>query len=358
MTAFRRHLLCVVSCVALALAGCGGEDPVDPDPDPACFDGERRCGDDGGIEICSNDEFQMLGSCPTGTVCLDGECVSEEPCIPDCEGRECGPDPVCGITCGNCNEGYSCNEAGLCVPDGCRPDPPYTSTAYIDSNVISTDDYSTLQSTSYTGQDMRWMFDRRIDDWEYLYAYLFDAVFDDGLTTEVQVNPEFASASNAMLEADKYAFIIGQLPACLRSQTHRIWIHQGDESFGGGFNGVLIHTGRSPEYETLGILEEVLFHETTHTALDPFYASEPDWISAQDSDCGFISTYAASSPMIEDIAESFLAWFMVRQCDRRVSVYDSLTIEQTIPNRIAFFDSKNFAMYPLCINKVDAPPEN
>ncbi|MFM7661339.1 MAG: T9SS type A sorting domain-containing protein [Bacteroidota bacterium] len=228
--------------------------------------------------------------------------------------------------------------------------PPYTITAYIDSNIIRTDDYSALHSISYAGQGMRWMFDRRTDDWEYLNAYLFDVGFDDSITTEVQVNPEFGSSSNAMIEACKYAFIIGQLPAFLRSETQKIWIHQGDESFGGGFNGVLIHTGGSPNYESLGILEEVLFHEATHTALDPLYASDPGWISAQNSDIGFISTYAASSPMIEDIAESFLAWFMVRQCERRLSGSDSITIAQTIPNRIAFFDSLNVEMYPLCIN--------
>jgi hypothetical protein len=228
--------------------------------------------------------------------------------------------------------------------------PPYIIVAYIDSNVIKTNDYSVLQSITYTGQGMRWMFDRRIDDWEQLNAYLFDVVFDDGLTTEVQVNPEFGSSSNAMVEANKYAFIMGQLPNCLRAELDKIWIHQGDESFGGGFNGVLIHTGRSPEYEALGILEEVLFHEATHTALDPFYSSSISWTTAQNSDDNFISTYALSSPSVEDVAESFLSWFMVKHCARRISALDSLTIAQTIPNRLAFFDNLSLGMYPLCIN--------
>ena len=37
------------------------------------------------------------------------------------------------------------------------------------------------------------MFDRRPADWVVLNAYLFDARFDDGLSSEVQVNPEFGS---------------------------------------------------------------------------------------------------------------------------------------------------------------------
>jgi len=33
----------------------------------------------------------------------------------DCTGRECGPDPVCGESCGQCEQGYVCNEDGKCV---------------------------------------------------------------------------------------------------------------------------------------------------------------------------------------------------------------------------------------------------
>lgn len=226
---------------------------------------------------------------------------------------------------------------------------PYSITAYIDSVVIESSDYSTLDSISYSGQGWRWMFDRRIDDWEYLLADLFDVVFEDGLSTEIQVNPEFGSVENAEFEAAKYAFILGQLPACLRSEVDKVWIHQGNESFGGGFNGLLIHVGMSPTYESLGILEEVLFHEITHTSLDPIHSNATGWLDAQTSDAGFISTYGASSPSVEDLAESFLAWLMVRQCERRISVSDSLTISQTIPNRLAYFDDQNFEMYPICV---------
>ncbi|MBA7615527.1 hypothetical protein ES703_22808 [subsurface metagenome] len=46
---------------------------------------------------------------------LVGEVVGE--CIPDCTGRVCGPDPVCGISCGTCAvEGEVCDGTGQCVP--------------------------------------------------------------------------------------------------------------------------------------------------------------------------------------------------------------------------------------------------
>jgi len=37
-------------------------------------------------------------------------------CVPDCTGRNCGPDPVCGESCGVCDDGWLCNnDNGQCV---------------------------------------------------------------------------------------------------------------------------------------------------------------------------------------------------------------------------------------------------
>jgi len=46
-------------------------------------------------------------------------CVSQG-CIPDCTNRVCGPDPVCGLSCGPCNSPSSCSN-GVCVPPACVP---------------------------------------------------------------------------------------------------------------------------------------------------------------------------------------------------------------------------------------------
>jgi hypothetical protein len=43
----------------------------------------------------------------------DGACV----CEPQCDGRVCGPDPACGVSCGTCDLGTVCDE-GACVPGG------------------------------------------------------------------------------------------------------------------------------------------------------------------------------------------------------------------------------------------------
>jgi len=45
---------------------------------------------------------------------------TETACIPDCTGRECGPDPVCGMSCGSCDAGWYCTPEGQCIYDGHR----------------------------------------------------------------------------------------------------------------------------------------------------------------------------------------------------------------------------------------------
>jgi hypothetical protein len=44
-----------------------------------------------------------------------GQCV----CVPDCTGRQCGPDPACGQSCGTCPTGATCDANGQCrAPTG------------------------------------------------------------------------------------------------------------------------------------------------------------------------------------------------------------------------------------------------
>ncbi|MBI5481205.1 MAG: hypothetical protein HY906_20270 [Deltaproteobacteria bacterium] len=82
----------------------------------------RQCGPD---PRCGT----SCGTCPSGDSC-DGAGHCQTPCTPDCSGRECGPDPSCGTSCGTCGTGSTCGAAGQCgpcIPDCsanvCGPDP-------------------------------------------------------------------------------------------------------------------------------------------------------------------------------------------------------------------------------------------
>jgi hypothetical protein len=228
-----------------------------------------------------------------------------------------------------------------------QAEPPFSGTIFIDPDIITASDPTTLQHVVYTGQGMRTMFDRRVNDWITVNAYLFNADFDDGLATEIQVNPEFGSSDAALVEAQKYGAVIGQLPTALRIDVETVWIHKGTEPFGGGNNNLLIHTGQADLYVADGILEETLVHEAAHTSLDATHAAAPDWLTAQTADGTFISTYARDYSDREDIAESFLPYLAVRYRLDRISPTLADTILQTIPNRITYFDNQSFDMYPI-----------
>ena len=228
--------------------------------------------------------------------------------------------------------------------------PPFAGTVFIDPDVITPSDPSSLIDVTYAGRGERTMFDRRPADWVVLDAYLFNARFDDGLSSEVQVNPEFGSVLAAQAAANKYARMIGQLPTVLRTGVETVWIHKGEELWGGGNDNILIHVDQyvhSPVFRDFE--EEALIHEGGHTSLDAEHADAPDWLAARMADDGFISTYARDNPAREDIAESILPWLAVRYRSDRISGADEQKILSAIPNRLAYFDREipDRDMYPI-----------
>ena len=238
-------------------------------------------------------------------------------------------------------------------------EPPYSGTVFIDPDIITPSDPSSLIDVTYTGRGERTMFDRRPADWVVLDAYLFNARFDDGLSSEVRVNPEFGSVSAAQAAADKYARMIGQLPTVLRTDVESVWIHKGQESWGGGNDSILIHVDQyvnDPDYRDFE--EEVLIHEAAHTSLDAEHAEAPDWLAAQTADVGFISTYAREHRTREDVAESFLPWLAVRYRSDRISGTDKRKILDAVPNRLAYFDRDILRrdMYPITERISDTLP--
>ncbi|MBU1431201.1 hypothetical protein KKF91_11740 [Myxococcota bacterium] len=124
-------------------ADCGaqlcGHDPICGEPCGACQAHEsclqgvcvcvgscegRACGDDGCGVPC--------GICPAGQVCDAGRCADPPAQCPetmDCAGRVCGADPICGQPCGECAVNQLCRDGAChclpqcagreCGPDGC-----------------------------------------------------------------------------------------------------------------------------------------------------------------------------------------------------------------------------------------------
>jgi formylglycine-generating enzyme required for sulfatase activity len=70
----------------------------------------RVCGPD---PVCGT----SCGICSSTDECnAQGQCVAV--CAPKCTGRACGPDPVCGTSCGTCPAWSTCDAAGQCSVPG------------------------------------------------------------------------------------------------------------------------------------------------------------------------------------------------------------------------------------------------
>ena len=226
-------------------------------------------------------------------------------------------------------------------------DPPFDGTIFLNPDIITGSDPSTFTSLEYAGQAERTMFDRRVDDWITVRPFIFIANYDDGLSIEIQLNPEFKNVAEAEIQALKYAEVFGKLPTALREDVHTSWIHKGTHPFGGGNNNLLIYIGQTLAYENDGILEETLVHEASHSSLDEYHSASSGWIKAQNLDPSFISTYARDNPEREDVAETFLLYLALRYRPERIDSTLKDTILETIPNRIKYFDSLNLEMYPI-----------
>ena len=231
--------------------------------------------------------------------------------------------------------------------------PPFSGTIFLDPDILTEADPTTFQKIEDAGRGERTMYDRR-SGWVYENAFLFNASFSDLPDVEIQVNPEFGDTDTARAQAEAYAPVIGRLPKCLRVDVRTVWIHKGDNPFGGGNNNLLIHTGQADQYVASGILEETLVHEASHTSLDADHAGASLWLDAQAADGNFISTYARDNPTREDVAETFLLYFALRYGPGRISQFLIDTINNTIPNRITYFDEQDLGLSNLDDNDGDS----
>ncbi|MCY4505409.1 MAG: hypothetical protein OXG35_00395 [Acidobacteria bacterium] len=236
---------------------------------------------------------------------------------------------------------------------------PFSGTVFMSPNVITSADPTSLTEVRYVGRGERVIYDRRYDSWVTVNAYLFQVRYEQASRTpapgqtagqiEFQVNPEFGSPEAAQLEVETFARALGRLPLFVVARLADIHVNDGDELFGAGVSGgahsITIHTVYGRRMLRDGFLEEVLFHEGAHS-LDGQHADSAGWRAAQEADDAFISTYAATNPNREDIAESLLPYFAVRVVPGRLGSRDRDAIEATIPNRIAYFEAQGFDWSP------------
>lgn len=103
------NLGCQLNCLGFESGGCSGP--------ASCGNGTKD-----GSEVCDGNDLdgqtcETVGA-GTGTLACAANCGMFDTagciCAPSCGGLECGPDPVCGESCGTCEADSMCN-AGKCL---------------------------------------------------------------------------------------------------------------------------------------------------------------------------------------------------------------------------------------------------
>jgi hypothetical protein len=156
-------------------------------------------------------------------------------------------DPGCGVITASSDESIPIRRfipfalAFVCLSapaggTGRAQQPPFGGTVFdISTTILTSADPTAHVSTTYAGTGVRLMFDRRTNSFGNFNVHLFNTVFADGLTTEVDINTDdYPTQSDAAVQANKYSVEVGRLPTALRRDVDQLWIHKGDHDFGGG----------------------------------------------------------------------------------------------------------------------------
>ncbi|GFE64870.1 hypothetical protein KIN_19440 [Litoreibacter roseus] len=178
------------------------------------------------------------------------------------------------------------------------------------------------------------MYDPRRDMLFVDGALHFDVSFPDQLL-RINVHPDVGDPRQRAVEA---AASVSRLPTQMRTELRYVNILDGDgaaweEALGGFFTLYdELMERRLAEHD----LDETVFHETAHVALDPLLANKPEWRSNQRADNNFITSYAAKNPNKEDIAESALfAWTLTHHPGRLPADVEA-GVRSVIPNRLDY----------------------
>ena len=235
------------------------------------------------------------------------------------------------------------------VPPPPPSEPPFWGTVYVTPGAITPASPSDLVGVQFKLVDTRRTFDRRVDAWVDTLAWVYEASYRCGRPlVDVVVNQEF-SREQADVEAQRFAFILGQLPAGVRTNVDELWIHAGREQAGGGNRSILVHTEYvDAEWE---FVEEIFLHEAAHTSLDWDWGgavSSALWSEARAGDPTFVSRFAETHPDREDVAESYGAYFIwaLHRENGSFSAEAGL-IGAPIPGRLAYLDTLGPQYRPL-----------
>lgn len=208
-----------------------------------------------------------------------------------------------------------------------------------DIDFITNDDPNTFSSLNYIGQEEKEMPDSRNDNLMDAKAFVYKANFTDGNTIKIWAHSSFETETAAKKYAEMVTGPLGKLPTVMRKELSHVIIHKGDagafaESEGHFF---MLYSENMETRVSNHDLEETVFHESMHAALQLKYREDAAWLKAQKDDNAFITEYAEKLPDLEDFPESAIfAYTMIKHPGRLSSEIESW-VKTYNSNRLAFF---------------------
>ncbi len=204
---------------------------------------------------------------------------------------------------------------------------------------ITEDDPSAFSTLEFQMSERSEMPDKR-DGKNDLFknAFVFQAEFTDGTNVRILVDDAFENKEAAETEAMRYVHRLGKLPTILRSGVNRLVVHHGgqDTSAFSDQGLIVLYADNATKRISTHDLEETIFHESVHAALDQAHANSERWKRAQATDNAFLTVYGQGKPEREDLAESALFAYTLLHHPERIPEEESRKIKATIPNRILY----------------------
>lgn len=234
------------------------------------------------------------------------------------------------------------------------------SVASNDIDFITDADPSTFVKLEFVTREPRDMVDKRPGaSEEPRPAFVFDAHFSDHTIVVIAIDAAFESQEAAHAEALRYVHPLGKLPTVLRDGIiNGMIVHRGGEDTTAFSDGgrIILYSDNATKRIGNHDLEETIFHESIHVALDRKHARSAEWLAAQAADGAFITEYAQKRPRNEDLAESALFVYTLLHHPERLPAGLATRIQELIPNRIAYISRLLPAGEPIFKNVEPPPP--
>lgn len=217
------------------------------------------------------------------------------------------------------------------------------------NSIVSTDldfildsDPNVLESVQFIDFSSQEMPDSRTDAL-FADAYRFECRYSDRTIVQILAHENLGSRPAAEVYVNLLANAIGQQPRFNRVNLHHVILHKGSETAFAEEKGrfFVIYSDNMDTRISNHDLQETVFHESAHIALEVDHATSAGWIQAQQADPGFITAYAKKKPRKEDISESALFAFVLLNHPGRLAAEIEQAVQNQIPHRIEYLRQIN-----------------